>query len=105
MNVYGAAHNLVDEIRKTDEYNKMIAIQNELDKNSEVKKLLFEFSEEQMKLNSKHMTGQEISETDIMSVQKKYDVLVQYKLANDFLETQLKYTNMMTEISKIINGE
>lgn len=105
MKVYDVAHDLVNEIRKTEEYKNMITLQKRLDQDSVVKNLLFEFSNEQMQLNSKYMSGEKVSQAEINVVQKKYEQLNEYELAKNFFDTQQKYSNMMSEISKIINGE
>lgn len=105
MKVYEIANDLVSEIRNTDEYKNMIKLQEELEKNKTIKDMLFDFSNAQMQLNSKHMSGQQVTEDDIMVVQEKYDELNKYPLAKYFFDTQIKYTNMMNEISRIINGE
>ncbi|MFW5981112.1 MAG: YlbF family regulator [bacterium] len=96
MSVYDVAHRLSRELKKSDEYTSYLEIKKKVMSNEKSKEMLLDFQKEQFKLQSKAMSGQEISEEE----RKKLNNLMEIIQLNNDIQ---KYLNAEQRISVMLN--
>ncbi|MEJ6949678.1 YlbF family regulator [Natronospora cellulosivora (SeqCode)] len=105
MSVYDVAHRLSRELKKSDEYKSYLEIKKKVQTNEKSKEMLLDFQKEQFKLQSKAMSGQEITEED---KKKMNDLMNIIQLNNDvqkYLNAEQRISVMLNDIHQIIFSE
>ena len=102
MNVYDEAHNLEKAIRESEEFKQMQVVQEKVNANPELKKVLDDFHQKQLAVQTKQMMGEEIGSEVMQSVQELYAVVAQDPLAAEFLQCEMRFGVMMQDVYKIL---
>lgn len=102
MAVYDVAHRLAKELKRSDEYSSYKEIREKVINNSKTKEMLLNFQKEQFKLQSKAMSGQELSEEE----KERFDKLMEIvKLNNDiqkYMDAEYRMSVMLNDIQEIL---
>ncbi|MGI6721916.1 MAG: YlbF family regulator [Anaerovoracaceae bacterium] len=102
MNVYNEAHNLEKAIRESEEYKQMEAARVKVDANPELKKVIDDFHQKQIAVQTKQMLGEEVTQDVMQSVQNLYQVVAQDPLAAEFLQCEMRFGLMMQDVYRIL---
>ncbi|MDD6920717.1 MAG: YlbF family regulator [Eubacteriales bacterium] len=102
MNVYEEAHNLSKAIKESEEYKQYRDIANKVKENPELDKMLKDFMDQQMQVQARQMTGQEVGPEMIESIQKLTTIVMADPLAAEYLQTQMRLSVMIQDIYKIL---
>lgn len=102
MNVYDEAHNLEKAIRESEEFKQMQVVQEKVNANPELKKVLDDFHQKQLAVQTKQMMGEEIGSEVMQSVQELYAVVAKDPLAAEFLQCEMRFGVMMQDVYKIL---
>lgn len=102
MNVYDEAHSLTRAIKESEEYKQYMEAKEKIAENEQLDKMLKDFQTEQFKIQSKQMTGEEITDEMQQQIQKLYGIIVQDPLAAQYLQCELRFSMMMNDVYKIL---
>lgn len=102
MNVYEEAHNLSKAIKESEEYKQYRDTANKVKENPELDKMLKDFMDQQMQVQARQMTGQEVGPEMTESIQKLTTIVMADPLAAEYLQTQMRLSVMIQDIYKIL---
>lgn len=102
MNVYDAMNNLANEIKKSKEYINYKEMKEKIKQNPALKEKLDEFEKARYETQVSTMKGQEPQDKLIERIQKVYLELIQNDITKKYLEVELEFNTMLTEINKIL---
>lgn len=102
MNVYDQAHQLARAIRESEEFKQFDATKKQIEANPELDKALKDFMTRQLELQTAQMMGQEVDQDAFQQMQQLSVVLMQDPLAANYLQCQMRFTMMMSDVYKIV---
>lgn len=102
MNVYDEAHNLTRAIKESEEYKYYMAAKEKIAGNEKLDAMLKDFQKKQFAIQSKQMTGEEITEDMQKQITDLYAIIVQDPEAANYLQCELRFSMMMNDIYKIL---
>lgn len=102
MAVYDLAHSLVREIKSSEEYKSYLKIRDKIKDNSATKEMLMDFQKEQFKLQSKTLTGEEITEEDKEKFNKLMEIINLNKDIQKYLEAEYRISVMLNDLQQIL---
>ena len=102
MAVYDVAHRLAKELKRSDEYSSYLEIRNKVMSNSKTKEMLADFQEEQFKLQSKAMSGQEISEEEKKKLNNLMEIVKLNSDIQKYLDAEYRMSIMLNDIQEIL---
>ena len=102
MNVYDQAHQLAKAIRESEEFKQFDATKKQIEENSELDKAIKDFMGKQLELQTMQMMGQSVDESAFQQLQQLSVVLMQDPLAANYLQCQMRFTMMMSDVYKIV---
>ena len=102
MNVYDQAHQLATAIRESEEFKQFDQTKKQIEANPELDKAIKDFMTRQLELQTAQMMGQEIDPEAFQNLQQLSMVLMQDPLAANYLQCQMRFTIMMSDVYKIV---
>lgn len=102
MSAYEAAHELARRIKESDEYLRFHEQKNLLEGMPELKKELDDFHQLQSRLQKQHILSQSIDAQDEKAWHDKLEALRSEPVAMTYLEAEMRFAQMMADISRII---
>ena len=102
MNVYDQAHQLAQAIRESEEFKQFDATKKQIEANPELDKAIKDFMTKQLELQTAQMMGQEVGQDAFQQMQQLSVVLMQDPLAANYLQCQMRFTMMMSDVYKIV---
>lgn len=102
MSVYDVAHRLARELKKSEEYKSYLKVKEKIKNNSKTKEMLMDFQKEQFKLQSKAISGQEVTEEEKKKLNSIMEIV---KLNNDiqkYLDIEYRISIMLNDIQEIV---
>ena len=102
MNVYDQAHQLAKAVRESEEFKQFEATKKQIEANPELDQAIKDFMSRQLQSQTAQMMGQEIDQDAFQQLQQLSMVLMQDPLAANYLQCQMRFTVMMSDVYKII---
>ena len=102
MNVYDQAHQLAKAIRESEEFKQLEKKKKQIEENPELDKAIKDFMGKQLELQTMQMMGQSVDESAFQQLQQLSVVLMQDPLAANYLQCQMRFTMMMSDVYKIV---
>ena len=102
QNVYDVARELVHSLKECDQYKNFKAAKLKIDANDELTKMINDFTEKGMELQTLTMTGQMPDEETLGTYQKLYGVVMSDPLAAEYLNAQMTLSQIVSEIYQMI---
>jgi len=102
MSVYDLSHRLARVLKDSNEYSSYLEIKKKVMSNSKTKEMLLNFQKEQFKLQSKAMSGQELTEEEKEKFNKLMEIV---KLNNDiqkYMDAEYRMSVMLNDIQEIL---
>ena len=103
MNVYDAINNLANEIKKSKEYLDYKNVREEIKKSPELKEKLQEFEKTRYETQMHTIKGEEPNKEIVEKMQKIYLELIQNETTKRYLEVELRFNTMLTDVNKILS--
>ncbi len=101
-NPYDKANELARELKESEEFTKLRNLHNEVNNDEVAKRMLDNFRQVQMELQQKQMQGEQISEEEIQSAQKQFELVQQHDVISKLMEEEQRMSQMVGELNKII---
>ena len=102
MNVYDQAHGLAQAIKASEEFKQYDEARRKVRRNEELNKMIKDFQSKQFELQAKQLSGQQLGPDDMAAVQQLYAILLKDPLAAQYLENEMRFSIMMTDVYEII---
>lgn len=102
MNVYEEAHNLSNAIKQSEEYKQYKAASDKVKENPELDKMMKDFLDKQIQMQTKQMLGQEVESEIMESIQKLSGIVMSDPVAADYLQCQMRFSIMVQDVYKIL---
>lgn len=102
MNVYEEAHNLSNAIKQSEEYKQYKATSDKVKENPELDKMMKDFLDKQIQMQTKQMLGQEVEGEIMESIQKLSGIVMSDPVAADYLQCQMRFSIMIQDVYKIL---
>lgn len=103
MNVYDQAHNLARAIKECEEYKQYSEKKEIINANPELKAMIEDFQKKQIEVQAAQMTGEEISEEMMNSIQQSMGILMTDPAAAEYIQCQMRFALMMQDVFGILN--
>ncbi|WP_033829594.1 YlbF family regulator [Bacillus andreraoultii] len=101
-NIFETANTLEQVIRDSAEFTELRLHYANLYADQEAKKLFDDFRNVQMNLQQKQMTGQPISQEEVMQAQQMVSVIGQNEKIARLMEAEQRMSGVIAEINKIV---
>ena len=102
MNVYDQAHQLAKAVRESEEFKQFEATKQQIEAHPELDQAIKDFMGKQLELQTMQMMGQSVDESAFQQLQQLSVVLMQDPLAANYLQCQMRFTMMMSDVYKIV---
>ncbi len=102
MNIYDTVNQLANEIRESEEYIEYKKMKEHIKNNSELKEKLDNFEKARYKTQVATMKGEEPTQEQIETLQRIYLELIQNYITKKYLDVELKFNTMLSDINKIL---
>lgn len=102
QNVYDVAHELVRSLKETDQYKDFFAVKAKIDANPDLKKMMEDFQQKSMEIQTQQMIGQEPSAELIGQIQQMYGIVMSDPLAAEYMQKQMTLATIVNELYGII---
>ena len=103
MNIYVTANKLASEIKQSDEYKAYKDAKQQIESNAEVKSKINEFDKLRVDMQKAMLKGESTSNELSIKVQNLYTELYQNEIAKNYLESEMRFSVMVTDVNKIIS--
>ena len=103
MNIYDTANKLAAELKQTDEYKAYKNSKQQIESNAEVKSKINEFDKLRVDMQKAMLKGESTSNELSVKVQNLYTELYQNEIAKNYLESEMRFSVMVTDVNKIIS--
>lgn len=103
MNIYDTANRLASEIKQTDEYKAYKNSKQQIESNAEVKSKIDEFDKLRVEAQKVMLKGEANANELSVKLQNLYTELYQNEIAKNYLEAEMRFSVMVTDINKIIS--
>ena len=103
MNIYDTANKLAAELKQTDEYKAYKNSKQQIESNAEVKSKIDEFDKLRVEAQKAMLKGEANANELSVKLQNLYTVLYQNEIAKNYLEAEMRFSVMVTDINKIIS--
>ena len=102
LNVYDVARELVHSLKECDQYKNFQAAKAKIDANEDLAKMINDFTEKGIELQSLTMTGQTPDEEALAKYQQLYAVVMSDPSAANYLSSQMALSQIVAEIYQMI---
>lgn len=103
MKVYDTANQLAKEMKSSEEYLEYKKMKEMVLNTPELKEKLDVFEKARYETQLQAMQGKEPTKEQIETMQKSYLELIQNETTKSFLDAELKFNTMLTDINKILS--
>lgn len=101
-NVYDQAHKLARAIKTSEEYKTYIENKKKVYADKNNKRMVEDFKKKALEIQMEKMSGKEISQEEMEKINKLEEVLMLNPSINEFLKAELRFSQLVQDISKII---
>jgi|AntRauTorckE6833_2_1112554.scaffolds.fasta_scaffold00175_3 cell fate (sporulation/competence/biofilm development) regulator YlbF (YheA/YmcA/DUF963 family) len=105
MSVYDLANRMARQIKKSDEYKEYLKKREKVVSNEKTKEMLLDFQQEQMKLQAKQLSGEDLSEEEKEKLENLRELVELNSNLKQYLQAEYKVNVMLNDIQKIVFGD
>ena len=105
MSVYDLANRMARQIKKSDEYKEYLKKREKVVSNEKTKEMLLDFQQEQMKLQAKQLSGEDLSEEEKEKLENLRELVELNSNLKQYLQAEFKVNVMLNDIQKIVFGD
>ncbi|MDD4200020.1 MAG: YlbF family regulator [Eubacteriales bacterium] len=102
MNVYDQAHQLATAIKESEECKQFNDVRKKLEANPDLDSAIKDFMKKQFEFQASQMMGQEVDPEEFAKLQQLSAVLMQDPLSSQYFNNQMRFSQMMSDVYKII---
>ena len=102
-NPYDHAYQLAKALSESTEYKGFLESGEKLKKSPAVLRQIQDFFKKQLEIEFKMMSGEKPSELELKALEDLYKLIQLHPEGCHFLENQMRYQRLMSDVMKIIN--
>lgn len=102
MNFYDKVHELVRDLKTTNEYKKYVELKEKVKQDSMLSEKIKVFREKQMAYQKEYLAGKDMDETAKQEMQQLYSLIIQSPLAAEFFQAEITLDVLLADMQKII---
>ena len=102
MNVYDQTHQLATAIKESEEFKHYDHSRQLMEQNPELNDAMKDFMKKQFEMQAQQMMGEEVNPEMIGQLQQLSTILMQDPTAAEYLQNQMRFSMMMSDVYKII---
>jgi cell fate (sporulation/competence/biofilm development) regulator YlbF (YheA/YmcA/DUF963 family) len=102
MSVYDTARRLERKLKDSDQYQKYQELRKKIEDNSGSKKMLIDYQNLMMEMQTKRMSGEELNEEDKEKLQNLQNLIEINNNVKKYLEAEYQLSQMINDLQKII---
>ena len=103
MQIYDQAHALAKAIKESDEFKQYKKLSEEIDNEPYLKTMIDDFHNRQLELQKEQLLNNKIDPEDEMKMHDLLDVISKDPKAFEFLNAEMKFAQIMGDVSKILS--
>jgi len=101
-NVYDIAYELANALKESNEFKRFKAAKEKIEKDEKLKQMISDFKKKQFELEQKRLKGEEITSSDVYSLQQLYQIISLNPDIEEYLSAEMMLAKIIADISKII---
>ena len=101
-NLYDYAYELEKAMRNSEEYVHLLKMHEEVAKDEQAKEMFDQFRNVQMQLQQKQMSGQDITEDEVMEAQVIANQVQENEKVSRLMEAEQRMSMAIADLNKII---
>ena len=102
MNIYDTVNQLAKQIKESEQYIEYKKMKEIIKENTELKEKLDDFERARYETQIATMQGKEPTKEQVEVLQKSYLELIQNDITKNYLEAELKFNTILSDINKIL---
>lgn len=102
MNVYDCAHSLARALKDSEELMAFKSLHQELMAIDSTKKMITDFQTRQFELQTAQLSGAPLDNAKMDKIKELYEVLCRDPKVKDYFQAEMRFGQIMSDISKII---
>ncbi|MFW5986198.1 MAG: YlbF family regulator, partial [Halanaerobiales bacterium] len=102
MSVYSTAHKLAREIKNSDEYSDYREIREKIMDDEKSREMLEDYQQEQMRVQSKKMSGKELTEEDKEKLENLREIIEINSDIKNYLEAEYRVSVLLNDLQEIL---
>ncbi|KMK75672.1 YlbF family regulator [Alkalihalobacillus pseudalcaliphilus] len=101
-NVYDVANQLKQAIAESEDFTTLKTLHEQINQDEIAKKMLDNFRQLQLDLQSKQMSGEQITEEEVQKAQQQFELVQQHELISKLMEAEQRLSVVIGDVNKII---
>lgn len=102
MNFYDKVHELVRDLKTTNEYKKYVELKEKVKQDSVLSEKIKTFREKQMAYQKEYLAGKDMDDTAKQEMQQLYSLIIQSPVAAEFFQAEITLDVLLADMQKII---
>ena len=102
MSMYDLAHKLAKEIKESDQYREYQKIRKKVMEDETTRDMLKDYQQQQMKLQSKQLSGEELTEEDKEEFERLQNIIELNTDVKKYLEAEQRISVLLNDMQKIL---
>lgn len=101
-NVYDAAHQLANAIKEAEEFKQFRKLESEVKENPNLKGMVEDFQKRQLEIQAAQLSGRQPDPKKMEQMQELFTVITKDAKAAEYFQAEMRFNQMMTDVSKIL---
>ena len=102
VNVHDKAHELARALKESDQYKAYVQMKEQVDAEPELAQMLNDFREKNTAVQAQQMITGQMDQEALEEVKKLYSIVIANPLANMYLQSELAFSQLITDIYGIL---
>jgi len=102
MNFYDKVHELVRNLKTTNEYKKYVELKEKIKKDKTLSEKIKNFKDKQMAYQKEYLAGKDMDDATKQEMQQLYSLIIQSPIAAEFFQAEITLDVMLADMQKII---
>lgn len=102
MNFYDKVHELMRDLKQTEEYKKYMELKAKIKQDAELSSKIQAFREKQTEYQKQYISGVEMTDEAKQEMQQMYSLIIQNPTAAEFFQAEIRLDVLLADMQKII---
>lgn len=102
MAVYDKAYELAQDLKQSSEYQQYMQVKKDVDAEPMTRKMLIDFMKKQFEIQSRQMTGEQISADELDKFKKLAELVQMNRTAIRYIEAEQRIAVLMQDVQRIL---
>jgi cell fate (sporulation/competence/biofilm development) regulator YlbF (YheA/YmcA/DUF963 family) len=102
MNPYDKAHELIRVLRNSEQFRRVKEAREKVEGDPQALNMLQDFRKRQWELETKQLTGGDVSQADIDNLNRLAEVVSLHRDVHTYLEAEYQFSMMISDIQRLL---